>query len=601
VRNVIAHDHTNHPGIAKVHAAATASSDNKNPAADDPDSTACTWEYGSGVVAPESVSDLCFGAGQTTDKHMLLEDIARNIVDEDSVERLYRHYDAKTDMLVQCRRSDRMIDETMNRIDFDATPVLLHCGHTVCRGCAYTCVRAHENAKYDTLFAMVNCPTRCDRETVFVCDLGVEWLPVDIRRIRLLQQHSTASNQMCSGHNDRVATARCTHASCAEFPLMCAECDKTEHSTRNARDHVRVSPSQIAITISAASDSLCAEHQQPLSGVCMTDGVPVCGECLYDHLEHEVKQLHEICSEWSKKLEALQRETLVKAHILGDRAVSVQRHFDAMVGAITTCFGTISRNAQNRQNKLLFEARRWRKMQLEQAKMLAADSSQLSATAMYENMLLQRALGPCADDHSDDGHDDDSKSHRPVNLGPSSVASTSASTSTSMSTSTSTSTSTSVCASASASVSASASASASASVSASVSASASAPASASASSYETISDVILGGIARQVHASGSAIEAESTKLDISIAAMQAENMNVTLDSAILGFVLHSIESMGKVTIDATVVETDYASSHLRAPGPIATSADTANTAPSAPPAEEPGQETVEGVPNQEIQ
>jgi B-box zinc finger len=398
VRCVIQHNRTQHKTQQTIDEA-----DTKNTAADShppPDSdAACKWRYGCGVVSPESVSDVCFGAAQTQDRYTRLEDIATHIVDMDSAQRLYRKYDEKTGLLVQCRRSDRMIDESMNRRDFDATPVLLHCGHTVCRGCAYKCVRAHENAKYDTLFAMVRCPLRCDRKTAFVCDLGVEWLPVDIRRIRLLRAQKKASRKpICSHseHKDRLATSQCTHPICAKFALMCEECDKAEHSSRNNRDHVRVSPSQMAPSSAAASvDSLCSKHQQPLAGVCMTDGVPVCGECLFDHMGHQVKRLHEVCSDWSTKLETLQRETLVRAHVLSDRAAAVQHRFDEMVNSINTQFDSVVGRATTRRYQLLFEARKWRKMQLEEAKTLAAESSRLSATAMYERaLLLQRVLQP---------------------------------------------------------------------------------------------------------------------------------------------------------------------------------------------------------------
>jgi B-box zinc finger len=408
-RKLITHQRTHHAvtqaasmtNMAFPMTIMASSSDSKHLAADSSANgeSPCTWKYGSGVASPESVSDVCFGAVlPTMDKFTVLEDMADCIVDKDSVRHLYRRYDAKTNMLVECRRSDRMIDESMNRMDFDATPVLLHCGHTVCRGCAYKCVRAHKNAKYDTMFAMVDCPTRCNRETAFVCDLGVEWLPVDIRRIRLLQeQHKPSGKPMCSAHEDREATVRCTHENCAQFALMCKECDEAEHSSRNSRVHVRVLPSQDATSVAPSTDSVCSKHHQPLTGVCVTDGELVCGQCLFDHSGHEFKRLHEVCSDWSTQLENIQREILVKAHILSDRATSVQRRFDELVSSITTHFGSISRNAINRQNELLFEARRWRKMQLEDAKILAADASQLSATAMYERMLLQRILNPDPD------------------------------------------------------------------------------------------------------------------------------------------------------------------------------------------------------------
>jgi B-box zinc finger len=401
VRQVIQHDLVHHSHSHAGTPSLVTSSDSKQTtaAAADADSP-CSWQYGRGDFSPESVSNVCFIALQPTmDKYALLEDMAHHIVDEPSARRMYEKRDDKTGLLAACRRSDRMIDESMNHRDFNATPVLLHCGHTVCRGCAYQCVKAHENAKYDTMFAMVDCPTRCNRQTAFVCDLGVEWLPIDIRRVRLLQEHRKASRKpMCCEHKDRVATARCTNVLCAEYPLMCAECDKAEHSSRSGSKHVRVSPSEIVASASASADSLCSTHQQPLTGVCVTDGTPVCGECLYAHKGHDFRQLDEVCSDWGKKLEALQRETLLRAHVLSDRAASVQHKFDGMVSSINARFDAVDHGASTRRNQLLFEARRWRKMQLEESKMLAAESSQLSASAMYERMLLQRVLDADATD-----------------------------------------------------------------------------------------------------------------------------------------------------------------------------------------------------------
>jgi B-box zinc finger len=435
--------------------------------------------------------------------YALLEDMAHHIVDEPSARRLYEERDGKTGLLVACRRSDRMIDESMNRRDFDATPVLLHCGHTVCRGCAYQCIKAHENARYDTMFAMVDCPVRCNRQTAFVCDLGVEWLPIDTRRIRLLQQHRKASRKpMCSEHKDRIATTRCTHALCAECPLMCADCDKAEHSSRSGSKHVRVAPSQATASASAPSDSLCSTHQQPLIGVCVTDSTPICAQCVFDHAGHEFKRLHEVCCDWSQKLETLQRETLIRAHVLSDRTSSVQRHFDELVRSINTRFDAVNHSSDARRNELLFKARKWRKMQLEESKMLAAESSQLSATAMYERMLLHRALDP---EQADSKLRAKSKSKSKAKSKGKSTSKQSGK-------------------------------SASDSVS---------------SPSVRVPDAVLGSVARQAQAAGSAIEAQSIQLNAGIAAMQAEDMNVTFDNASHASVLHTIQCMGTITVDPT--------------------------------------------------
>jgi hypothetical protein len=50
--------------------------------------------------------------------------MVHHVVDEPTAHRMYVKRDDKTGLLAACRRSDRMIDESMNRRDFDATPVL---------------------------------------------------------------------------------------------------------------------------------------------------------------------------------------------------------------------------------------------------------------------------------------------------------------------------------------------------------------------------------------------------------------------------------------------------------------------------------------------
>jgi B-box zinc finger len=518
VRNVITHDRTHHP---QSHSASSSDSKHSTPSADGNPATAdspCNWEYGSGAVSAEPVSNVGFGAAQPSmNDYALLEDMARHIVDEPSARRLYEKRDDKTGLLVACRRSDRMIDESMNRHDFDATPVLLHCGHTVCRGCAYQCIKAHENARYDTMFAMVDCPVRCNRQTAFVCDLGVEWLPIDTRRIRLLQQQRKASRKpMCSEHKDRIATTRCTHALCAESPLMCAECDKAEHSSRNASKHVRVAPSQATASASASAASLCSTHQQPLIGVCVTDSTPICAQCVFDHAGHEFKRLHEVCCDWSQKLETLQRETLIRAHVLSDRTSSVQRHFDELVRSINTRFDAVNHSSDARRNELLFKARKWRKMQLEESKMLAAESSQLSATAMYERMLLQRALAPSDDSKSlRMSQKARSAKHKYSKL--SSVRSSSA---------------------------AAAAASTNRTSRSSI-----------ATLASTVPDAVLCSVAGNVHARGSAIEAQSVELTQSINAMQPEDMSIVFHNSTHASVLDLIQSLGEVNVCAATIWT----------------------------------------------
>jgi hypothetical protein len=199
VYNAIKHDHTHHSHTvvnATSSTTSTASCDSKHAASahgHQASDSACKWQYDSGIVTPQLATNVRFGTTQQTmDKHAPLGNTAPLIAESSSDVTVYRKYDIKADLLSQCRSSDRMLDENISQCDLDATPVLLHCSHTICRGCTHTYARTDACAKPGTKFVVVDCPRRCHRNTAFICDLGVEWLPIDVHRIRLLQEQYKA-------------------------------------------------------------------------------------------------------------------------------------------------------------------------------------------------------------------------------------------------------------------------------------------------------------------------------------------------------------------------------------------------------------------------
>jgi hypothetical protein len=160
-------------------------------------------------------------------------------------------------------------------------------------------------------------------------------------------------------------------------------------------------------------------------------------------------------------------------------------------------------------------------MQLEESKMLAAESSKLSATAMYERMLLQQALAPCDDSNSVVKKEKSEKARparhksrkRPSAQSSSSSATAAAAASSNKSLSSSTSSSVSV-----------------------------------ATLASSVPDIVLGSIASNVHAHGSALESQLVELGAGIDAMRAADMNVVFRDATHASVLDRIRTMGKVNV-----------------------------------------------------
>jgi B-box zinc finger len=292
--------------------------------------------------------------------------------------------------LPRCRRSDRTIPSDVNMYDFNHIPVLLQCGHTLCRRCAFKCIAPHKHPQHDSLYAFVKCPLRCGHKSVVAADLGVEWLSVDVRRLELLRAKSSKSRHMCFEHKDRPATVCCTDPNCSEDPYMCADCDKSEHSARSASKHTRI-PVQKTASASAVL-TVCDVHKKPVQGVCETDGCPVCSDCLLDHMQHKVSRLRDTCQRWEPKLADLQHSNFTRSCQLSDRSAAVQDKYESMLSDAVQHCDELSRVVTRRRTQLLFELYRWRKMQVDESKMLAIESSQLGAQAMYELNNVRRAL-----------------------------------------------------------------------------------------------------------------------------------------------------------------------------------------------------------------
>jgi hypothetical protein len=76
----------------------------------------------------------------------------------------------------------------------------------------------------------------------------------------------------------------------------------------------------------------------------------------------------------------------------------------------------------------------------------------------------------------------------------------------------------------------------------------------SSSSSATVSDALLGSVARQAQSAGSAIESQCIELNSGIAGMNAQDMNVTFDNASHSSVLSIIQSMGTITLDQAHID-----------------------------------------------
>jgi WD40 repeat protein len=218
VKHVIDHHHAQHCGCRH----------DSTPEA----KTQCSWQFGGAASADSDTASRvhCFG-NDITDSELTLDWLAGDIVDTALVNRIVTSRDETTQRSVLHIRSDRMLPTPSDYPQHIHLPVLLHCGHVLCRSCAHSCVEPHHNPRHDTLFGVVKCPFRCARRSIFVADLGVEWLPLDVSRIRMLRDRKLQDDHKktgkkrntsykCSEHKRRKATVYCADSHCSDFPFM---------------------------------------------------------------------------------------------------------------------------------------------------------------------------------------------------------------------------------------------------------------------------------------------------------------------------------------------------------------------------------------------
>jgi B-box zinc finger len=339
---------------------------------------------------------VCFGSLSAESKTSQMSQIVLSMVDRSAAISMYRMYDEQTGLLEQCRRADRMLPSDVNMDEFSRTPVVLYCSHTICRGCAYKCVKPHTNAALDTLYAFVQCPMRCQRTTAFVADLGVEWLPIDASRIRLLKRHQMQQHMhFCFAHPERIAAVRCTHELCSEDPFMCRDCDLAEHSTRLGRSHSRVPTDEATLAIQSEpvqSDSdgkhvatgYCSQHNKLFIGVCTNDDAFLCPDCVFDHSGHNISRLDEMHQHQLDKLKKLRKSTVDSALVISKDLEMHQQQFETKAEQVMSTFRDIRRALDKKESEALFGLQRWRKMNAAPLKCLADELTQLAAHVACE-------------------------------------------------------------------------------------------------------------------------------------------------------------------------------------------------------------------------
>jgi WD domain, G-beta repeat/B-box zinc finger len=371
----------------------------------------CTWQFG-GAPSADSDSDTrvhCFG-NDTTDSKVTLDWLAGDIVDTALVNHIVSSRDETAQRSVLHIRSDRMLPTPSDYPQHIHLPVLLHCGHALCRSCAHRCIQPHPNPRHDTLFGVVKCPFRCARRSIFVADLGVEWLPLDVSRIRMLRgdklQNDDRKNgkkrnasYKCSEHKTRNATVYCTNPCCSEFPFMCSECNEQEHTSRSGQKHKR-----IPVTDTAAINKLlnshspeqtftkCETHGEPIVAVCYTDNEILCGVCISNHSKHDTACLRTASQRIIDEAGQLQLESLVGASKASDHAAVVEDECQQLLEKSSAAFTAVIRKLQQKQQQVAFEITRWRKMQVEDSKSLASEFSSVASQLICQRSMLQQAL-----------------------------------------------------------------------------------------------------------------------------------------------------------------------------------------------------------------
>jgi WD40 repeat protein len=340
-----------------------------------------------------------------------LESIAEMIVHTDYQRRLRQSTDGGRgqrdgNALPLMLRSDRIPASMPDKPDHDHLPVVLHCGHTICRECAFQCIEPHANPRRDTLFGVVKCPVRCNRESAFVADLGVEWLPLDVSRVRLLQEHAPALSKrarskaakrapMCSEHKHTKATVYCTASFCSDFPFMCGECDSAEHSSKSGKLHKRIPASEAHMacdTKQSVSAVTCPEHKSIVIGLCPTEGAFLCEQCMPSHSSHGAFRFVDASNKCMSDLGELQLDAFLKASKLSDHAASVESYFQHTLAECNAHTASLLQavHAQHSANaaKLLC----WRKFALEQSNRLARDLSGVASRVLCTRSTLHHAM-----------------------------------------------------------------------------------------------------------------------------------------------------------------------------------------------------------------
>jgi WD40 repeat protein len=340
-----------------------------------------------------------------------VESIAEMIVHTDYQRRLAQSTDGGRgqrdgNALPLMLRSDRIPASMPDKPDHDHLPVLLHCGHTICRECAFQCIEPHANPRRDTLFGIAKCPVRCNRESAFVADLGVEWLPLDVSRVRLLQEHAPTLSKrarskaakrapMCSEHKHTKATVYCMDPNCSQFPFMCAACDSTEHSTRSGKLHKRTPASEAHTacdTKQSVSALTCPEHKSIVIGLCPTEGAFLCEQCMPSHSSHGAFRFIDASNKCISDLGELQLDAFLKASKLSDHAASVESYFQHTLAECNAHTASLMQAVQAQHSANAAKLLCWRKVALEQSNRLARDLSSVASRVLCTRSTLHHAM-----------------------------------------------------------------------------------------------------------------------------------------------------------------------------------------------------------------
>jgi len=145
------------------------------------------------------------------------------------------------------------------------TPLVLVCGHTVCRSCLVA-IAARDSAQGKPLKAVV-CPV-CRHPTALPESGDVTALPKNFALIEQLKEHSgggdasaaAAPVTLCDGCRKESATVFCPQCRWQ----FCGGCDERMHGFAVMQDHKRVPASER----SAVEEPRCPQHRKKLQLYC---------------------------------------------------------------------------------------------------------------------------------------------------------------------------------------------------------------------------------------------------------------------------------------------------------------------------------------------